>query len=144
MLIMLFLTYLGLNVKNRAKCKLCQSIIESFHTHDYVSCKCGEISIDGGDQYCRALAKNWENFLRVDDEGNEIVVKVVNNFAEDDTDVKQLYTESKPTKSDLIKMLADMGKSIEELPPQAMTMSVSNYDLGALISLLLLILKSDD
>lgn len=149
MLIILFLTHLGLNVKNRAKCKLCQSIIESFHTHDYVSCKCGEISIDGGDQYCRALAKNWENFLRVDDEGNEIVVKVVNNFAEDLSkesthDVKPLDIERKPTRLELIKMLADMGKSIEDLPPQAMTMSVSNYDLGALISLLLLILKSDD
>lgn len=141
---MLFLTHLGLNVKNRAKCKLCQSIIESFHSTDYVSCKCGEISIDGGDSYCRALAKNWENFLRVDDEGNEIEVKVVNNFAEDDTNVKPLDIEKKPTKQELIKMLADMGKSIEELPPQAMTMSVSNYDLGALISLLLLILKSDD
>ncbi len=141
---MLFLTHLGLNVKNRAKCKLCQSIIESFHTHDYVSCKCGEISIDGGDSYCRALAKNWENFLRIDDEGNEIVVKVIDNPDDESLNVKPLDIDKKPTRSELIKMLADMSKSIEELPPQAMTMSVSNYDLGALISLLILILKSED
>src|SRR5271166_4679007 len=57
-------------IKNRAKCKLCKDILESFHQHDYVTCTCGEISIDGGTSYWRCAAKNWENFLRLDDNGN--------------------------------------------------------------------------
>ena len=51
-------------MRNRAKCKLCDDIIESVHHHDYITCKCGEISVDGGDHYCRCSARNWENFIR--------------------------------------------------------------------------------
>ena len=55
-------------MRNIAKCKLCSSIIESKHRHDYVSCLCGEISIDGGNDYHKCFAKDWRNFVRVDDE----------------------------------------------------------------------------
>jgi len=49
---------------NRAKCKLCGTIIVSRHRHDLVSCKCGEIFVDGGNDYWRCGAKNFKNFLR--------------------------------------------------------------------------------
>jgi len=48
---------------NRAQCLLCEDIIESTHRHDYVSCKCGEIAVDGGRSYLRRSAKNFLNFL---------------------------------------------------------------------------------
>ena len=35
-------------VKNMIKCNLCGDIIESKHRHDYVTCKCGSCSVDGG------------------------------------------------------------------------------------------------
>jgi len=35
------------------QCKKCKDIIKSNHRHDYVRCKCGAISIDGGFDYCR-------------------------------------------------------------------------------------------
>lgn len=127
-------------MKNRAKCKLCQSIIQSFHTYDYVSCKCGEISIDGGDEVLRVYAKNWENFLRIDDEGNEIVVKV----EEENTNVKPLYIEEKPTRQYLLKMLEDMENQINTLPPEAMNISVNHHDFSALLTLLNLIFKSEN
>lgn len=41
-------------LKNSAQCKLCLSIIESRHRHDYVACSCGAIFIDGGTDYCRS------------------------------------------------------------------------------------------
>ena len=63
-------------MRNRAKCKLCNTIIESFHQHDYVKCKCDEIAVDGGPDGCRVMAKNWDNFLRVDDSGKEYPIKV--------------------------------------------------------------------
>ena len=39
--------------RNRAKCKICGDVIESRNTHDYVTCSCGAVSVDGGLDYLR-------------------------------------------------------------------------------------------
>lgn len=75
-------------MRNRAKCRLCGDIIESFHRHDFVECKCKEISIDGGIDYYKAAARNWENFVRIDDSDKEVQVKFV-DFAEGAIEVKE-------------------------------------------------------
>ncbi len=62
-------------MRNRAKCKLCGEVIESMHKHDYVVCKCGEIAVDGGQEYSRCVAAHKENFLKIDDEGNAVEIK---------------------------------------------------------------------
>lgn len=38
-------------IRNRCKCKKCGDIIESKSVHDFVRCKCGECSTDGGLDY---------------------------------------------------------------------------------------------
>lgn len=38
---------------NKAKCLKCGDVIESKHIHDWVSCTCGNIFVDGGRQYLR-------------------------------------------------------------------------------------------
>jgi len=124
-------------MRNRAKCKLCNSVIESFHKGDYVNCKCGEISVFGGSDEMRCSANEWANFLRVDDKGNEIVVTVKG-------DDKPVEAISKPNRNDLLGMLDDMAKSIEGLPQQAMSMPVTNYDLLSLLLLLSALLRADD
>jgi len=61
-------------IKNIAKCLLCGDIIESKHRHDFVTCKCGNLSVDGGQDYWKrsflhgtdsykelGLSKNQEN-----------------------------------------------------------------------------------
>ena len=40
---------------NKIRCKHCNDIIESRHRHDFVTCKCGAVSVDGGDSYGRRL-----------------------------------------------------------------------------------------
>lgn len=35
------------------KCNHCKDEIYSMHRHDLVSCKCGKIFVDGGDDYMR-------------------------------------------------------------------------------------------
>ncbi|WP_347132534.1 DUF7695 domain-containing protein [Staphylococcus hominis] len=40
-------------ISNIAKCKICDDVIESKHTHDYVMCKCGAIFLDDGKEYQR-------------------------------------------------------------------------------------------
>lgn len=39
--------------KNAAKCANCGDEIQSNNRHDYVTCSCGEISVDGGSWYAR-------------------------------------------------------------------------------------------
>ena len=46
---------------NKARCRLCGDTIESTHRHDFRSCKCGEIYVDGGRAYLRRLARNFDN-----------------------------------------------------------------------------------
>lgn len=41
-------------IRNAARCKKCNDVIESKHRHDWVSCKCGAIFVDGGHDYFRA------------------------------------------------------------------------------------------
>jgi len=50
---------------NKAQCKLCKDIIESKYRHDFVSCKCGEIFVDGGRDYLRRGARNFDNLLEL-------------------------------------------------------------------------------
>lgn len=47
---------------NQAKCLLCGDILTSKHSHDYVTCKCGNLSIDGGNEYPRRLYNNPNSY----------------------------------------------------------------------------------
>lgn len=40
-------------VLNRVQCKNCGDIITSYHRHDYVTCRCTQVSTDGGREYQR-------------------------------------------------------------------------------------------
>lgn len=126
-------------MRNRAKCRLCKDIIESFHRQDFVECSCGEISIDGGRDTFKCGAKDWKNFLRVDDLGNEIVVKAE---GEELTSPKDIQA-SPPNKEELIKLLQSHLDSIEALPPHAMTTPINHYDFASLLILLLALFRSD-
>ena len=42
-------------LSNVIQCKYCKDIIESKHTHDFVTCKCGKVSVDGGLDYLRRI-----------------------------------------------------------------------------------------
>lgn len=125
-------------MRNRAKCKLCNQIIESLAIVDYVTCKCEEITIWGGDQTYKAAARNWDNFLRVDDEGRECPVKIVDKLPDEPInipDVKPLYMPPL-TKEDKLKALDDIIESYESLPAHAMSQPASNYEI---LSVLLLV-----
>ena len=47
--------------RNAARCRKCDTIVESKTRHDFVSCKCGAIFVDGGLDYIRA-GGNPEDF----------------------------------------------------------------------------------
>lgn len=127
-------------MRNRAKCKLCKEIIESFHSHDFVYCKCKEIYVDGGTSCYRAGANDFSNFIRIDDEGLEIEVKLVDSV-HDIPESTSIDDIPKPTRPDLMKMLDEMIISTEKLPEQAMRLPINNYDHLSLMILIRAILK---
>lgn len=45
-------------IRNMVRCDHCGDIIESKYRHDYVVCKCGCCSVDGGHDYLRRGFKN--------------------------------------------------------------------------------------
>lgn len=120
-------------MRNRAKCKLCESVIESLGSHDYISCKCGHISVQGG----KRIAGDWVNFISVHDDDSEHPVEV-----KDKEPIIEL-PKHKPTREELLNMLDAMLENIEKLPPHAMTQPITHYDLASLILLLSSILRSD-
>jgi hypothetical protein len=129
-------------MRNRAKCKLCGDILESFHVHDYVTCKCGEIGIDGGLQYAKCSARDWKNFIRIDDNGHEII-PVVKESADA---IEQERTETPPalSRKEKIEMLERMIKYDGELPLDQQRASASSYDLYSYMMLVLAILKDEN
>lgn len=42
-------------LRNAVRCLKCKSVIESLHVHDFVSCRCGTICVDGGLEYERKV-----------------------------------------------------------------------------------------
>ena len=44
-------------IKNAIRCNICGEEIESTHRHDFVTCKCGACSVDGGHNYLRRCFK---------------------------------------------------------------------------------------
>lgn len=127
-------------MRNRAKCALCEDIIESKDQHDYVTCKCGEIAVDGGQAYWRQMAQHADNFLRLDDNDN-----VVERVPEKEVNTQEILKEiSKPapTKDELLEHLKDLLERVQNMPEHAKTISINHYDFESLLILVLAIFKS--
>ena len=56
--------------RNAARCRKCDTVVESRSVHDFVSCKCGAIFVDGGLAYLRA-GGNPEDFESLAEYTNE-------------------------------------------------------------------------
>lgn len=52
-------------IKNAIQCKLCGDVIESTYRHDYVQCKCGACSVDGGRDYLRRGFKEKDCYIEL-------------------------------------------------------------------------------
>lgn len=127
-------------MRNRAKCKLCNQIIESFLRHDYVACNCGEIAVDGGSYYFKCSAKNPDNFIRLDDNGHEIITKWCDK--EDMITEETLIPDYPAIKKELLDMLDAIVKRYEDLPLSAQSSPVTVADLSNVVSLISSILRA--
>ncbi len=116
-------------MRNRAKCRLCQTVIESTLENESVICFCGEIEIYGGSNKFGVYARDYANFIRIDDNDKEVEVKVIEKK-------KNESRALKPSRSEMILSLSEMIKSIERLPKQAMLTAINHYDYCSLLILL--------
>ena len=122
-------------MRNRAKCKLCNSIIESLKAEDAMECACGQISVYGGEElFCSAV--DWKNFVRVDDDNNEVIVKV--EYSKKEADVKPLDIPEdevkKPmTRKEMLGIVEDQLMNLDNLPAHAMQSPLTHYDYQSLL-----------
>lgn len=140
-------------MRNRAKCKLCNDIIESKQVGDFVTCKCGQISIDGGpSEHRRCLAHDWANFVYLDDDDNERPIKVSkalsgleqepkDNIAEEKAEESKQEASIPGKRAELMEVLKETLKNSENLPPHVKSSFVTYSDLDGLVSLIYAILR---
>ena len=51
--------------RNAAQCAHCKDIIDSKYRHDFKSCKCGKISVDGGFDYIKRSAADPDDVIEL-------------------------------------------------------------------------------
>lgn len=64
-------------LKNSAICNNCNQEIVSRHKHDYITCSCGQLSIDGGSSY---LKRNSNHYVDTSLSSNDDFDKIRNEF----------------------------------------------------------------
>lgn len=63
---------------NRAKCLLCNDVITSEHSHDFKTCKCGNLSIDGGNEYPRRLYNEPNSYQDLSEYDKNLMTDSIN------------------------------------------------------------------
>jgi hypothetical protein len=131
-------------MRNRAKCKLCEEELESIHRHDWVQCKCGEIYIDGGLDYLRCGAKDWANFLRIEDDGT--LTEVTYIAPEEPKEEVSSKPDDEPlpptiSKKEVFELLKARLEATEKIPPGA---PITHYDYQDLLALMIAVLRSTE
>ena len=55
-------------IHNKIRCLICHVIIESKRRHDFVTCRCGAVSVDGGKDYLKRSGNrdDWEDVSEVE------------------------------------------------------------------------------
>lgn len=56
-------------ISNKVRCKKCGEIIKSKNRHDFITCKCGAVSVDGDHDYLKRSGdyEDWEELSECED-----------------------------------------------------------------------------
>lgn len=52
---------------NKAQCLICGMVLESTHRHDFNCCTCGNLCVDGGNDYQKRSVKNMSKYRELSD-----------------------------------------------------------------------------
>ena len=65
-------------IQNEAQCAKCKAIVFSAHRHDYKTCECGAIAVDGGTAYLKRVGNSEDIIERALDLDEKIVERCAN------------------------------------------------------------------
>lgn len=114
-------------IHNRARCHLCGQTIESTFRHHFVTCPCGNLSVDGGTDYLRrGFAKGRDTWtdesieVKVDDsvpyQWYPTLIEGIREMLENDPSLRDIeiigtrgitYEGGNPMRRDIIGDIAD-------------------------------------
>lgn len=137
----------------RAKCKLCNNIIEIKNRIDMFSCPCGEITIDFITAQLHASIKTDKtNLLFVDDDDNEIVTKTldsenvawIDGKSIVDPKEKEMMNEdvNLGSRRELLSMIDALIHNIDSMPNQGRFAPVTHSDFAEILSLVAALFRS--
>ena len=52
-------------IRNAIRCNICGDEIESTTCHDFVTCKCGACSVDGGHEYLKRVSMDRSHYTDI-------------------------------------------------------------------------------
>lgn len=80
-------------VRNAIKCNHCGEVVESKFTHDFKTCKCGRVYVDGGLEYLhRGWTDSEADYEELSEYGEEITnVKQVSDIGFDKMEVNDMF-----------------------------------------------------
>lgn len=108
-------------MRNRAKCKLCNDVIEGNDSNEFVFCKCKHIGVMGISDPYKCLVTDWDNFIRIDDEDREVIPKIV--------EPQEPIITPEEKKDRLLAMFKGLIDSYESLPSHAKLNPITHYDM---------------
>lgn len=124
--------------RNRAKCKKCDDIIESFFVYDTVSCSCGEIAVSTGegegDAKYLSSANDFANFIRVDDMDKEVPVDYRENKEKDNKEAEPAEDNKDMAIDSLLDVLKNKIEIVSNLPTHIQQSFVTQMDLADALS----------
>jgi hypothetical protein len=129
-------------MRNRGKCKLCHTIIESFYMGHLDTCKCGAVSVFNGDGMDMAPFGS-PHFLRVDEVGNEIVVSYKEKSSESGSHEEGDKPNEPRSRADLIKDFENAIEYINRAPQHEQLSFVTNVALCHYMRAIVNILKME-
>lgn len=56
-------------LRNAVRCNHCGEVIESTYCHDFKTCRCGCVSVDGGHDYLRRCCASQEDYTELSETG---------------------------------------------------------------------------
>lgn len=90
-------------IRNAAKCLGCGDVIESKHVHNFVTCSCGKLSVDGGREYLRRCFAEYDGYEDIS------IVEEENEEVEDMNKLRRKQI------ADIVSKLTSLSESISEL-----------------------------
>ena len=129
----------------RAKCKLCNNIVEIKNRIDMFSCPCGEITIDYITAHMHASLKtDKSNLLFVDEDDNEIVpASWTTEQIIIDRKVEEMGEDvNLGSRRELLSMIDALIHNIDSMPNQGRFAPVTHSDFAELLSLVAALFRS--